>query len=260
MTETKHSESIIVLCADGLDPNVASDYGLSMPYQTSLSIPRELYFKGHPHTMNIWPSMFAGRIETYPGFRSDKDPILTRIRRGTRKTLRKFGIKWKRTGKSIEFTDEITYAWRVLNPEVEDTIFDNFDSFPWNIPGISPGFLFGVSNEYALYEYETLKKICIATTTYYDLPLVAIYSTIIDRYEHALLNTKLFYFEFFNLAKMISEISTKSVVLVSDHGCVDGEHTEEAYFGATFPISDSCKSVIDVRKELETRLNRPISR
>ena len=41
----------------------------------------------------------------------------------------------------------------------------------------------------------------------------------------------------------------EDVILLSDHGCVDGVHTEQAYFGSDYPIL--AESIHELRHEFE---------
>ena len=83
---------MIILCMDGLDPDLAKDYGLHMPHEAKLEVERELWLNNgvydHPHTLHVWPSMFVGEIRQHP------DLVLRRmpLRRGIRRFLHSKGI------------------------------------------------------------------------------------------------------------------------------------------------------------------------
>jgi hypothetical protein len=57
---------LVILCVDGLDYDYAKKLELSLPYESKLKIPKELYHKGQPYTMHIWPSIFKGKIVIHP--------------------------------------------------------------------------------------------------------------------------------------------------------------------------------------------------
>jgi len=46
--------TVIILCVDGFDPDYAQENGFTMPFERKLTIPKELYHLGAPHTMHVW--------------------------------------------------------------------------------------------------------------------------------------------------------------------------------------------------------------
>ncbi|MCW4049796.1 MAG: hypothetical protein NWE89_08680 [Candidatus Bathyarchaeota archaeon] len=229
---------LTVLCIDGLDFTFSKTLGLGLPYEVELSIPRELYYNGSPHTMHIWPSMFTGQIHVYSKFRDKSEWRLK-----AREVLHKLGIRWRRD--KTTFTKKPESEKHAVSrifcpPEITSSVFDEFNSFIHDIPGVSKGFVFGGNYDDYMHKktvFDILAK-SLERTMKYDL--VALYSGIIDYLNHWGYDVDSFYRLFFAKAQM----SKTPVIIVSDHGCVDGQHTETAYLGATFPVE--AESVLDV--------------
>lgn len=222
------------MCVDGLDPDLAAEFGYHMPFECKLDIPIDLFEDGVPHTLHVWPSIFRGEVSRHPNLQEiNVNPLRHRVR----KFLHKKGIKWKRKG-------EIKYLWKVFKPAVGRTLLDNYSSFWWNIPGVSEGFIFSVSPSYMKTNYEVFKHLAENLVRYkYDI--VALYTRLIDWYGHMAINPKILYYEVFSLAKRLPG----DIMVVSDHGCVRGNHTDHAYLGCTRSVF--AENVLDVRAEIE---------
>lgn len=240
-------KNLTILCFDGLDPGEAERFGLSMPHQVALEIPKELYYGGHPQTLNIWPSMFVGEIMVYLGPEIVKPAKNIRLK--IRRELRKRGIKWNR--QVFKLQNEI----RALH-EREDklsrplpldvpTVFDNYPSFIYHIPRIDSLYIWGANFDYAQQEYLRVLALSLMLNQI-DL-LKAFFSRIIDLMGHFSQDANNYYREIFTHAQTLKG----DVILVSDHGCVKGLHTETAYMGANFPFN--AKTVLDVRGVIESR-------
>lgn len=222
-----------------------------MKYEAKLEIPKKLYHNGVPHTLHIWPSMFSGKI-----VRNKKlDEIKTELwrpRRRVRNWLVDHGIKWSRNGLKIqtyqpkEIGSPLAYQpkWQVYQPEIE-TLFKRHNSYIWNIPGVSPSFIMGGTEHHYKQRYQTWKILARALPSY-NMDIGAIYTAYIDWLGHWMSPLKLQYYEVFDLARTLGK--RLPVMLVSDHGCLDGNHTQHAYLGCTEPIE--AKNVVDVRDDI----------
>jgi len=243
---------IKILCVDGLDFDYAGTFGLSMPYQTKLTIPKECYVEvpDHdpmPHTWLVWASMFTGQtMKTFPDIKK-----IPTWRAFGRHVIKSMGISWDiRTNKSHYQT----------NPAFQDldNVFTPF-SFTWNIPTICPEWIATVDPDYEKLlvflnrEYQMFVELAKSKSWVYDY--YAIYCRLLDTYAHLkkedLLEAR--YNQIFNIANL--EREEYPVLLISDHGTKIGEHhTDWAYCGANFPL-DNVKSILDIRKLLEKTEN-----
>lgn len=246
-------KSLTILCLDGLDPGEAERLGLSMPHQVALEIPKELYHGGQPHTLHVWPSMFVGEITVYTGpeLIKPKKPI-NPIRLKIRNELKKRGFRWERGGLKIQEYKEL----KVRVHEIEDklsrpspldvpTVFNNHLSFIFHVPRVDPLYIWGVNLDYA--EQEHLRVLALSLMLNRINMLKAFFSRSIDFMVHFNLDADNCYREIFTHAQTLKG----DVILVSDHGCVKGLHTETAYMGANFPFK--AKTVLDVRGVIESR-------
>ena len=246
---------LLILCVDGLDPDYAAFLGFSMKYQTKLEIPKKLYHNGSPHTLHIWPSMFSGKIVRNKRLEELKSEMWS-PRRRVRKWLMDHGIKWSRENINIEkykqkekeSPEAYRPKWQVYQPETE-TLFDVHNSYTWNIPGVSPSFIMGGNNEHYKQRYQTW-KILVRALPLYHMDIAAVYTAYLDWLGHWKSPLKLQYYEVFDLANTLGK--RLPVMLVSDHGCLEGQHTHHAYLGCTEPIK--AKNVVDVRENIENIL------
>jgi len=246
---------LIILCADGLDPEFAANLELHLPYEIELEIPKELLRSdGFPHTLDIWPSMFTGRICIYP---TQIGPtVATGLRVPIRRWLHSHGISWHRKGMQIKDPKERARARvihstpRLYKPSVDFTVLDNYRAFKYNIPAVSHDFTFGVNRPYAMEEFNTVSELArmIQFIPFYDVS--ALYFRILDSLCHRVLpddsqNLDSWYSRTFMLAKSLR----CPVMLVSDHGCANGEHTLKAYLGCTEPVYS--KTILDVHDDIK---------
>jgi len=236
---------LLVLCVDGLlEPGHPNRPTIPpMKYEKSLEIPSELRWSedNHPWTMHIWPSMFTGKINRYP-----EEAVKVRrpgsLRLNVRKFLHTQGLKWYRKGlkSSIEKKD---WGFRniVLDPVIDRSLFDDYNSFTYSIPGVNYGYVFGSNIRTLKDRYEHFKVLArMLPYTSYDL--AGIYHSLVDRYAHLGINSEFIY----NELNLILNSLDCDVIVLSDHGS-DPEthaHTEHAYIGTTFPFN--ADTVLDV--------------
>ncbi len=247
-------KKLIVLCMDGLDPDYVTEMGLSMPYQKSMTIPQSLYYNDFPHTMNIWGSMFSGEEMCHPTFQVSKTTGKTRFK--IRKLLHTIGVKWHRDGWQVK-KERGTHVGegpgKVYNAHVDyqDTVFSQYHSFIFDIPGIVDGFILGGSLKQVNRSYRLFKKL-VNYLTLSSYELIAIYTHQPDIQAHMELNVDSIYKEGLFLANDLSK--DNFVLLVSDHGCspYTNNHTDLAYIGANFPFSAT--TVLDVKKVVENAM------
>jgi hypothetical protein len=239
---------MIILCMDGLDPTQASEYGLHLPYEGSLKIPRELYHGAYPHTLHIWPSMFTGKCVRHPDLQTQNS-----LRVSIRGWLHKNNISWNRKGVNIHQRgwqpDDVKGKVYNKSANYEDTIFSEYNSFIYNIPGLVDGFVLGGTKEWAKSEHR-LFNILANTVPQLGYEIVAVYTHNPDYEDHRGINYEPTYRQGFLLAELLAK--RYDTILLSDHGCVNGFHTDSAYIGASFPFE--ADSVLDVRKVIEEKM------
>lgn len=242
--------NLIVLCVDGLDPDYARELGFpKMPYESKLKIPKELYQDGIPHTQLVWPSMFSGRI-VITDLKSSQRPniLLSGIRLPIRRLLHKYGIRWKR-GK----VKEKTWGINPSNVNIK-TIADEYNSIMWNFPTICPEFVCEYPTpelmlRYGWHEYKIWKIVTDGMCLYpYNLSIA--YCHLPDILGHLETPLEHIYLDIHHHTIRLSK--HRPVMLVSDHGCIDGEHTHHAYLGCTELIK--AKNVLEVREDIESIL------
>ncbi len=235
---------MIILCVDGIDPDLVQEFGWGklFKYNYSLSIPPECYVPDKelgstPHTTRVWPTIFSGQIIDYG---------LTR-RSGARKKIHdalvRMGITWKR-GKP-------KFRVAPTNRDLE-TIFDDFHSFTWNLPTMDPEWLATFPSYEAFVEHckRELWMFMLMTRGAVNsvFPLNAFYVRYVDFIGHN--EPEKLRGAYDNIFQHASELKKKEdVILLSDHGCDAGLHTEQAYFGSDYPIH--AESVHELRDELE---------
>lgn len=236
-----------LLCIDGLDPDLMREYGWNslFRYNYKLEIPRECFVPdpelgSTPHTTRVWPTIFSGEIIDYGAIR----------REGFRKVLHDLLVKnrvtWNRS--------KPKYRVRPVNEDL-DTILDHCKSFHWNIPTISPEWISTFPSYEAFVRYckrELRQWISIVFgsrvmtyqmeayyTRYVDFVGHNDYKNLEDAYHLVLMNVETW--------KKHSE-----VIVLSDHGCVDGLHTNYAYLGSDRKFM--ALSVEEIRDDLERLL------
>ena len=135
----------------------------------------------------------------------------------------------------------------MLDPVIDKSIFDNYNSFTFSIPGVNYGYIFGANLKTLKERYEHF-KVLARMLPYTNYDLAGIYHSLIDRYAHTGANIKYLY----NELKMIIKSTSCDLLVLSDHGC-DPEthaHNENAYIGATFPFkADSVLDVYNIIKD-----------
>ena len=127
------------------------------------------------------------------------------------------------------------------------------------IPAISNGYLYGGGNlNNILFDRAELNMVSnlagyLLRSNY---ELVGLYARILDHMGHWGLNKKEEYYhvikETYERVFSIANALQPNVVLVSDHGCLSGEHTHKAYFGSGVPVEG--KSILDVCSNIEAIL------
>ena len=237
---------LIVLCVDGFDPQYAheKDYD-RFRFSASLTIPRECYSEtldgAQPATGKVWPSIFSGRIY---------DQAVT-VRKGARRwahdLLMKAGITWDGKKK---------YSVNPWNRGIESVI-DEKEDFTWNLPTISPEWIARFPDlpeivDFSEREYEIFK--CLARGMPHEFhELGIIYTRYLDLLGH-LSSPHLdeVYSSVSALAWRVGEVQRAKgdhLMMISDHGCLNGAHTDDAYIGATFPFA--AESILDIRRVIE---------
>lgn len=239
---------MIILCMDGLDPDLAKDYGLHMPHEAKLEVERELWLNNgvydHPHTLHVWPSMFVGEIRQHPDLVHRRMPV----RRGIRRWLHSKGVQWTRKRKAIRKPIAKVYNSSV---KYEETVFSRYNSFIYHIPGIVDAFVMGITLQY-IRETHNYWRVFATVSNILPYELIALYTGSPDSLAHLNMDVEFCYRDGFMRAK---ELKGK-VMLVSDHGCdpETGKHTNHAYLGANFPFK--AKSILDVRGIIEDNILR----
>ena len=247
---------VILLCMDGLDSELSKKLRLHMPHEATPTIEPEMCIQFGsmliPHSMHVWPSMFAGRVVRHPYVDRERNVSPSRMR--VRNILHSLGLKWKRRGTKIiphganpsERLKGVIYDHSV---SPEDTVFKDHRSFIYRVPGLVDNLLLGGPEEWHHYEHQVWGVLAgMADRLPYDL--VALYTRQPDHLGHMKHNPAWVYREGFTLAKRLEG----DVMILSDHGCdpETGDHTMNGYIGATFPFK--ADSMLDVRKIIEGRM------
>ena len=241
-----------VLCVDGLDPDYAKEIGYPrMPYESKMDIPKTLYHNNVPHTQLVWPSMLSGKCVTN-AITNLQPKFLKGIRLPIRKFLHSHGIKWLRDKKNAK-------RWGINPSNVGlQTVADDYNSVMWNVPTICPEFVCKFPSpelmlEYGRHEYRVWKIISFGMC-FYNYELNFSYCHLPDILGHLEKPLKNIYLDIHYHARTLSKYG--DVMLVSDHGCIDGEHTEHAYLGCTKPVRS--ENVLDVRDDIVNILSQTI--
>jgi len=251
-TSNELGGKLLVLCVDGVDPDYAKELGFpKMSYESKLKIPKELYNEslGVPDTLLIWPSMLSGRIVTIAKEQLGPNIRLGEIRIPIRRFLHKYRIKWSRDTKNKK-----NWKTNPFNFNLE-TVAGKYNSIMWNIPTICPEFISGCPTpedmlRYGKHEYKTWKIITDGMCLYpHDLSMA--YCHLPDFLGHLKKPVEDIYLDVHHHAMRLSK--HRSVMLVSDHGCLDGEHTHNAYLGCTEPVE--AENVLEVRADIERILS-----
>ena len=233
----------ILLCVDGIDPDLVREFGWDnlFKFNYSLKIPIECYAMNldvgpTPYTLKIWPTIFSGKIIDYPQIR----------RKGIRKLIHnlliRVGFNWNGKQK---------YGINTTNLELE-TIFDNYPSFTWNLPTMNPECILSFPDlqkcvSHSKRELNMWLRMTLGSL-YFDTPLQAYYLRYIDVVGHY--NPEKLREAYNTIFLHVSDLKKKgNVILLSDHGCKDGCHTELAYLGSDH--SFNAKWVNELRVDFE---------
>lgn len=244
---------MILLCMDGLDSDLLAEMRLHQPHEATPTVEPELCINYgeelSPHTLHVWPSMFAGRVVRHPML---KDLEVSQGRRTVREFLHGLGIHWRRKGTHLyKGRDEAKGIIYTHSVEVKDTVFNGHSSLLYQVPGITDNFILGGPDDWYTKEHTIWGAIArVADTLPYRI--VALYTRQPDHLGHNMRNPAAIYRECFTLARRLRG----DVMVLSDHGCSPktGNHTMRAYIGANFPFK--ADSVLDVRRVIEERLSR----
>jgi len=244
-----------MLCVDALDYDKIEEFGIpKLPYSCKLNIPKQLYHKGQPASLKIWPSIMAGRLIKTKIW-GKRNHLKYWFRSLMFKCLKTIG--WRsmiERGKgSKKFRQSKSWRIRPDNIGIE-CVFDHHHSFIWNIPTLTPECIMHIPSretmlKFAIREYKVWEMIIIglAQTSY---QLTAAYCHILDTLGHLRMNDSHIYTDLESLINLIKQIAPDiAIMLISDHGMENGRHSHHAYLGCTEPIS--AESVLDVRREIE---------
>jgi hypothetical protein len=244
---------LILLCVDGIDPDLVEEFGWAdlFKFNYKLEIPGECFVPDKelgstPHTTRVWPTIFSGQIIDYGLTKREG------LRKKAHDALVRNGITWKR-GKP-------KYKVAPVNENL-DTIFNHYDSFHWNIPTISPEWIATFPG------YDAFVKFCkrefwmwlIMTwgSEGLDFVIDAYYTRFLDFVGHN--DWKNLQTNYATIFTHISNLKSKrpDVIVLSDHGCNAGLHTNYAYLGSDDPFQ--IQSVADIRSGLERLLDGPLN-
>lgn len=223
---------MILLCVDGVDPDLVYEFGWNkvFKYNHSLKIPQECYVPdpelgSTPHTTRVWPTIFSGKIIDYGLIK----------REGMRKILHDLLVRSKITWKR----GKPRYRISPHNKDLE-TIFDKYHSFTWNLPTLDPEWIATFPGYDPFVEYCKRELGMWIRMTYGALylqtPLQAYYLRYVDYIGHNHPeNLREAYATVFLQANDLKKRG-QDVILLSDHGCNNGVHTERAYLGSDIPF------------------------
>lgn len=254
---------LLILCVDGLDHDRASEHGFDvLPYSSKLSIPKDCFIETgqglEPATGRVWPTIFTGRVIDYQlierrGARMKIHNWLVRNgARQIREKLKKRGILRRKK----------TYTVGGWNEKIE-TVFSERDSFIWNIPTLVPEWIvtfpdFEDLERFTRREYEMFE---VMANGFHRgaFEVVAIYTRVLDVMSH--IGRPQEENDFYDrISRLTSDLvhdqqrAGEEVMVISDHGIIDGFHTDSAYMGATFPFE--AESILDVRRVIEEVIDR----
>jgi hypothetical protein len=247
-------KEMMLLCVDGIDPDLVHEYewGKLFQHNYKLEIPEECFVPdvelgSTPHTTRVWATIFSGQKIDYGLIKREG------LRKQAHDFLVRSGITWRRKKKRY-----------TINPTNEnlDTIFNHYDSFAWNIPTISPEWIATFPSYEAFVEY-CKRELWMwfymtfgAEHTEWDLE--AYYLRFLDFVGHNdWKNLRSNYDMLFTHVSNLKLKGRKDIILLSDHGCRDGLHTNFAYLGSDEPIN--ARSVDELRMDFERMLDGPLN-
>ncbi|MHC4573382.1 MAG: hypothetical protein ACYS76_04510 [Planctomycetota bacterium] len=243
---------LLILCVDGFDP----DYGVGfnkLRYRSKLTIPEGCFIESpdgpQPATGLVWPTILSGKVQ---------DTALIK-----RSGLRKWGHDWLlRHG--VKWDSKPKYKVGPWNYEL-DTVLTGRMAFTFNLPTISPEWIVSFPdkarlNHYTNREYNiflTLAHGLITRGSAYEVG--ALYTRIVDVWGHLMKSPDDMNYIYMDIAGEVWRLAQKQmardehVLMISDHGCFNGVHTDKAFMGATFPFE--AESILDIRGIIEGVLN-----
>lgn len=260
---------ICLLGIDALEYNLIEDMNLKNIMQKQymkLSIPDECCRNVNgelvPYSPYCWESILTGE-KPLESIKVYKNSMLERIRqkvgpnlkfiKGKRKFLEKFGLKYYRGDKPHPSS-------RSLN-----TFFDIFPvNIDFNVPTYSLDYVFNPFKEiddremqilkmleFADEEFELFKKFTLIMTSR-KFDLIMVYTRLLDWYGHFRFGTNGYYYRYKLVDLFLKDLSKKFsgiILVLSDHGMKNGNHTTHAFF-STNKKTDAPKSLLDIHKLL----------
>jgi len=242
----------LILLIDGLDYDYLHEelYPL-MPYENRLEIPKALYHEGVPHTQKVYPSILRGEI-------IDKTPSTPVPVKPTRNPIKNLG-KWI-LGKLGYYS--VTKDWRKniqnwkLAPELNPKVFY------WNIPTLCPEAIpvfptLDIYRSHVEREYETWKALSWGLAEWTGYPVAFTYTRRLDEIGHRhdiekahgrdpLIKAYEALYDYLRLLKRHTLEHEKVLLIIADHGTVNGHHTDHGYLGSDVPIeAETSLEVLD---------------
>jgi hypothetical protein len=223
---------LILLCVDGIDPDLVQEFGWGklFKHNYSLKIPQECYVPdpdlgSTPHTTRVWPTIFSGK-------KIDHGLIK---REGPRKILHDVLVRARITWKAKP-------QFRLFPSNLDlETIFDEYYSFTWNLPTMNPEWISTFPSYEAFVKYSRRElNMWIRMThgaKYFDVPLQAYYLRYVDYVGHNTPDILKSAYDIVFLQASDLKKAGQDVILLSDHGCKDGLHTERAYLGSDWKFN-----------------------
>lgn len=256
---------ICLLCIDALEYNLVKELNLKNIMQkqwVKLSIPdeccRNVDGEFVPYSPYCWESILTGE-KPLESIKIYKNSMLESVRKkvgsnlnfikGKRKFLEKIGLKYYRV-------DEPNPSSRILN-----TIFDIFPlHVDFNVPTYSLDYVFNPFKEiddrelqtlkmleFVDEEFELFKKFTLLTTSK-KLDFIMTYTRFLDWYGHFRFGTNGYYYRYKLIDLFIRDLSKKfsgTILVLSDHGMNDGNHTRHAFFSTNKKL-DAPNSILDI--------------
>jgi hypothetical protein len=223
---------MILLCVDGIDPDLVQEFGWENLFKNnySLKIPQECYVPdpelgSTPHTTRVWPTIFSGKIIDYGLIK----------REGARKMVHDLMVRARITWKAKP-------SFRLFPSNLDlETLFDNYDSFTWNLPSKRELWMWILMTQGASITIYPLQAFYLRYVDYvgHNRP-----KDLRDAYNHVFLHA--------------ADLKKKGdVILLSDHGCKEGLHTERAYLGSDHEFN--AEWVHELRADFERILDGPLN-
>ena len=256
---------ICLVCVDALEYDLVEKLNLKNIMQkqwVKLSTPDECCKNVNgellPYSPYCWESILTGE-KPIESIKIYKNSMLESIRKkigpnlkfikGKRKFLEKIGLKYYRG-------DEPRPSSRTLN-----TIFDIFPlPVDFNVPTYSLDYVFNPYRkigdrelqtlkmlEFADEEFELLIKFTLLMTSRKN-DFIMVYTRLLDWYGHFRFGTDGYYYRYKLVDLFLRDLSKKfpgTILVLSDHGMKDGNHTRHAFF-STNKKMDTPNSILDI--------------